>query len=223
MEKTMTEPAFLDSKEVITREWLEQLKPQEVDEAELRSIDDLCAEWEGRTVGEFARYGLDLIARDALNERMLPHVTPMEMDSNERFIAWKYFKTEVIRIAAEHEGQIGQVTMDAVFKHYRVSESRKHEVRHYVARALQIRHNAISGVPFADSLPQMGALVPRRLIATANNPGTMLALTPLESQHAQDETPNAGCRGIRESSPLAGARESRSAFGRRQSNGAAAP
>lgn len=157
----MTE-SFFDSKEVITREWLEEmLKPQEEDddEIQLRPIDELCAEWVGRTVGEFAKFGLRRAANEVLNEGMLPYVQPIEMETKERFIAWKFFKAEVIQIAGEHEGQRKQAALDAVLERYHVSEVRKQEVGYYTARALEIRHNAIQGVPFVDPLPPMGTLV----------------------------------------------------------------
>lgn len=154
--------SMFNDKTPITREWLEEmLKPEDGDDdkIELRPIDDLCAEWVGRTVGEFAELGFRRAAHEVLNDGMLPHVNPIGMHSNERFVAWQFFKADVIKIAGEFQGQSGRAVMEAVIKRFNVSDARKREVSYYVARALQVRQNAILGVPFVDSLPPMGTLV----------------------------------------------------------------
>ena len=121
-------------------------------------IDELWTEWQHKTKEDLSRLGLRTMMNEVLREDLLPGFTdwdPNDSDSvDERFVAWKFFKAEVIRIAGELEGKSLRKVVNAVLARYWVTRKRASSIAAYVAYALECEAGTVK-----DQLPDLGTLV----------------------------------------------------------------
>jgi hypothetical protein len=90
--------------EVITREYLEQMRVEAATDGEPMPDDvfeEMCKDLIGKKLEVLARAGLHRMCNEAIHVDLLPGFQDHDIDSeaNEGFTSWKQFKPKVIEIA----------------------------------------------------------------------------------------------------------------------------